>query len=81
MTKQEYIQYRLNNDTTMLIIEYYKEIKVFKEDADINRIVEFLQLMASMYMLSFNLYEIIRHFDEKFDIMYIIKDNVIIGIR
>ena len=81
MTKQEYIQYRLNNDTTMLIIEYYKEIKVFKEDADINRIVEFLQLMDSMYMLSFNLYEIIRHFDEKLEIMYIIKDNVIIGIR
>jgi len=81
MTKQEYIQYRLNNDTTMLIIEYYKDIKVFKEDADINRIVEFLQLMDSMYMLSFNLYEIIRHFDEKFEIMYIIKDNVIIGIR
>lgn len=81
MTKQEYIQYRLNNDTTMLIIEYYKDIKVFKEDADINRIVEFLQLMDSMYMLSFNLDEIIRHFDEKFEIMYIIKDNVIIGIR
>lgn len=65
----------------MLVIEYYKDIEIFKKDADINRIVEFLQLMNDIHMLNFTLDEIFRHFDKKFETMYIIKNNVTIGIR
>ncbi len=81
MTRQEYINHRINNNNRSIIIEYYIDLGIFKKDANIERIVEFLRIMDNMNLLNFNFNEVLRYFNQKFEIMHIIKDNIIIGIK
>ena len=83
LSRKEYIETRRKKDQSKLIIPYLKDIGVFKKDADPARIAEFLHLYTLMNPTAFsiNYDDIYSHYDKKFEIMYIIRNNVIIDIR
>lgn len=80
MTREEYLNYRIEDDYKNIVVEYYKDIDVFKKDADYGRMLQFLSIISRLVPLDVE--DMKAHFDRKFHIVYVIgKHGQLIDIR
>jgi hypothetical protein len=74
MDKQEYISLRKQNNFTMIAFSYYKD------NGGIYEYNNFVPLFGFSGIAPLIRQNLLRYFDSKFELVFVIKNGVIIGI-